>query len=299
MNCFRFLSRHASLLEIWTTWSSKCRVCSLCRFYWGNASCWRWNCVVLYPSAAFCVLNHVMFMRKVSWLMLCREIAVRSENHVKHMETVCGQSLNFEACGKYSYHSAEKGYGECVLPHSHVLGTCEDAQWCPAVGSAMDQLVVESMTQWEQTTAILICNQRSASLTSPRLFLSSVSVLFLSLLCRRKERTLQPACENFARISLSIEKWVEWKLCLVSCFCLFRPEGPRSTDRRTWPFTTDKKPNDLNKKQSAPATPTSREAKFQLCRLLRQEGPDLRKLSHFINGDVPRCPEYLMNFRNE
>jgi hypothetical protein len=52
-------------------------------------------------------------MTTINWLMLFREIiAVYCENHMKHINTLCGQNaelLYVEACGTFSYHWVLKG----------------------------------------------------------------------------------------------------------------------------------------------------------------------------------------------
>jgi lipoate-protein ligase B len=52
-------------------------------------------------------------MTTINWLTLFREIiAVYSENHTKHMNTICEQNAelsNVQAGGTYSYHCALKG----------------------------------------------------------------------------------------------------------------------------------------------------------------------------------------------
>jgi hypothetical protein len=55
---------------------------------------------------------------KINWVTLFKEIlAVYSENHTKHINTLCGQNaelLIVEAGGTYSYHWVEKGSNGCI-----------------------------------------------------------------------------------------------------------------------------------------------------------------------------------------
>jgi hypothetical protein len=82
------------------------------KLYWFNPSKHQ---VHLYLKKSVPTLNKIQHvsMTTINWLTLFREtVAVYSENHKKHINTLCGQNrelLTVMAGGAYSYHWALKG----------------------------------------------------------------------------------------------------------------------------------------------------------------------------------------------
>jgi hypothetical protein len=81
-------------------------------------------------------------MTTISWLTLFREIiTVYSENHKKHMNTLCVQNaelLKVKTGGTYSYHCTVKGYGGRVYPFA-----CFFSDTCRRISITQTHSVVE------------------------------------------------------------------------------------------------------------------------------------------------------------